>query len=103
MDSMPPEEVYECKTYIPGKFGLEPNMPNYIYKSAAIAFAKAFISGYVDEISTFLTENTHLVLFKREEIIGKKKIAEYFHKWINSAKEENIQTRVTVEWRGFYL
>ena len=98
MDSMTPEEVYECKTYIPGKFGLEPNMPNYIYKSAAIAFAKAFISGDVDEISTFLTENTHLVLFKREEIIGKKKIAEYFHKWINSAKEVNIQTRVTVEW-----
>lgn len=98
MESLTPENVFECKTFIPDKFGLEPNIPNYIYKSAAIAFAKAFISGNVDEISSFLTEKTHLVLFKREEIIGKKKISDYFHKWISSTKKENLQVRVTVEW-----
>lgn len=32
MEKMTPEEVYKCKTFIPGKYGLEPNMPEYQYK-----------------------------------------------------------------------
>lgn len=32
-ESLTPEDIFECKLFIPKKFGLEPNMPDYIYKN----------------------------------------------------------------------
>ena len=98
IENMTPEEVYKCKTFIPGKYGLEPNIPKYIYKDIAIAFAEFFVSGNIDIISQYLTEKSHLILFKREEMIGIKAITEYFRKWITSAKDKGLQVRVSVEW-----
>lgn len=100
IENMTPEEVYKCKTFISGKYGLEPNMPETEYKEIATAFAESFISGNTEQISQYLTDESHLILFKREKIIGVKAIVEYFHKWTSSTKEENLQVRVSVEWNA---
>lgn len=100
IDNMTPEEVYKCKTFIPGKYGLEPNMPEYQYKDIAIAFADLFTSWDAGKISQYLTDKSHLILFKREEIIGNNAITEYFQKWLTTAKEKNLQVRVSVEWNA---
>lgn len=100
VENMTPEEVYKCKAFIPGKYGLEPKIPKYIYKDIAIAFAVCFVSGNIDIISQYLTEKSHLILFKREEIIGIKAITEYFQEWITSAKNKRLQVRVSVEWNA---
>lgn len=56
------------------------------------------MSGNTDKITQYLTDKSHLILFKREELIGAKTIADYFSKWISTAKDENLQVKVSVEW-----
>lgn len=69
-ESLTPEEIFECKVSIPQKFGLEPNMPDYIYKTVAIAFAKTFALSDISFIKPFVNDGTYLTLYKKDSLSG---------------------------------
>lgn len=100
MDSLTPEEIFECKTFIPFKYGKEPNMPQYIYTDVAVGFAKAFAQGDVCTIIPFVSEKTYLTLYKKKSFSGKLPIIDYFSNWIDSAARERLEVRVTVKWQS---
>lgn len=96
--SLTPEEVFECKTYIPGKYGLQPNMPESCYKEVAIAFAEAFNAKDITPILNFLSDETRLVVFDKDQAEGKHKISDYFASWFERAQRDNLSVRVKVAW-----
>ena len=98
-DSLTPEEIFECKVLIPKKFGLEPNMPDYIYKTVAIAFAKMFALSDVSFILPFVNDRTYLTLYKKDELSGRQRILDYFTNWIDRADKDNLKVKVTVKWQ----
>lgn len=98
-ESLTPEDIFNCKVLIPKKFGLEPNMPDYIYKTIAIAFAKSFAIGDISFIESFINDKTYLVLYKKEELSGKERILSYFSDWIDRATNDNLKVKITVKWQ----
>lgn len=98
-ESLTPEEIFECKVSIRKKFGLEPNMPDYIYKTVAIAFAKAFALRDISFIKSFVNDGTCLILYKKDELSGRQRILEYFTDWIDRAAKDNLKVKVTVKWQ----
>lgn len=98
-ESLTPEEIFECKVSIPKKFGLEPNMPDYIYKTVAIAFAKTFALRDISFIKTFVNDGTCLTLYKKDELSGRQRILDYFTDWIDRAATDNLNVKVTVQWQ----
>lgn len=98
-ESLTPEEIFECKVSIPKKFGLEPNMPDYIYKTVAIAFAKMFALSDVSFILPFVNDRTYLTLYKKDELSRRQRILDYFTNWIDRADKDNLKVKVTVKWQ----
>lgn len=98
-ESLTPEDIFECKVFIPKKFGLEPNMPDYIYKTISIAFAKTFVLGDISFIESFINDKTYLVLYKKDELSGKEHILNYFSDWIDRAAKDNLEVKITVKWQ----
>lgn len=98
-ESLTPKDIFNCKVLIPKKFGLEPNMPDYIYKTISIAFAKSFALGDVSFIESFINDKTYLVLYKKEELSGKERILSYFSDWIDRATNDNLKVKITVKWQ----
>ena len=98
-ESLTPEEIFECKVLIPKKFGLEPNMPDYIYKTVAIAFAKMFALSDVSFILPFVNDRTYITLYKKDELSGRQRILDYFTNWIDRADKDNLKVKVTVKWQ----
>lgn len=72
-ESLTSEEIFECKVSIPKKFGLEPNMPDYIYKTVAIAFAKTFALSDISFIKPFVNDGTYLTLYKKDSLSYNRK------------------------------
>ena len=98
-ESLTPEDLFNCKVFIPKKFGLEPNMPDYIYKTISIAFAKAFALGDISFIESYINEKTYLVLYKKDELSGKARVLSYFSDWIDKATNDNLKVKITVKWQ----
>ncbi len=98
-ESLTPEDIFNCKVLIPKKFGIEPNMPDYIYKTISIAFAKSFALGDISFIESFINDKTYLVLYKKEELSGKERILSYFSDWIDRATNDNLKIKITVKWQ----
>lgn len=98
-ESLTPEDIFECKLFIPKKFGIEPNMPDYIYKTISIAFAKTFVLGDISFIESFINDKTYLVLYKKDELSGKERILNYFSDWIDRAAKDNLEVKITVKWQ----
>lgn len=98
-ESLTPEDIFNCKVLIPKKFGIEPNMPDYIYKTISIAFAKSFALGDISFIESFINDKTYLVLYKKEELSGKERILSYFSDWIDRATNDNLKVKITVKWQ----
>lgn len=98
-ESLTPEEIFECKAFIPLKYGKETNLPQYIYTDVAVAFAKTFAQGDVCAINPFISEITYLTLYKKDAFSGKQRIIDYFSNWIDSATKEELEVKVTVKWQ----
>lgn len=98
-ESLTPEEIFECKVSIPHKFGLEPDMPDYIYKTVAISFAKTFALGDISFIKPFVNDGTYLTLYKKDSLSGRQRIMDYFADWIDRAGKDNLKVKVTVKWQ----
>ena len=96
--SLTPEEIFNCKSRIDGRIGVEPNMPDSEYKAIAIAFARAFVSGDYSTIQDKLSDKTYLTLYKRETFSGAKTIIEYFKTWKKKADDEKVWYKVDVAW-----
>lgn len=96
--SLTPEEIFNCKSLIEGRVGVEPNMPDSEYKTIAIAFARAFVSGNFSAMQGTMTEKTYLTLYKRETFSGAEAIIEYFKTWKKKAIEEKVWYKVDVAW-----
>lgn len=97
ISGLTPEEIYECKTYFPHRYGLQPNMPDTPYTTAAIVFGKCFASGDFSQLRDIIHEHPYLTLFKREEITGPA-ILDYFTNWVKRSNDENVQFSITVKW-----
>lgn len=98
-ESLTPEDIFGCKVFIPKKFGLEPNMPDYIYKTISIAFAKSFALGDISFIESFINDKTYLTLYRKDVLSGKERIINYFSDWIDRATKDNLEVRITVKWQ----
>ena len=98
-ESLTPEDIFNCKVLIPKKFGIEPNIPDYIYKTISIAFAKSFALGDISFIESFINDKTYFVLYKKEELSGKERILSYFSDWIDRATNDNLKVKITVKWQ----
>lgn len=98
-ESLTPEEMFKCKVFIPKKFGIEPNMPDYIYKTVSIAFAKTFALSDISFINSFINEGTCLALYKKDKLSGKQRILDYFTGWIDRMAKSNLEVKVTVKWQ----
>lgn len=96
--SLTPEEIFNCKSRIDGRIGVEPNMPDSEYKAITIAFARAFVSGDYSTIQDKLSDKTYLTLYKRETFSGAKTIIEYFKTWKKKADDEKVWYKVDVAW-----
>lgn len=92
-----PEEIFDCKTYFPHRFGLQPNMPDTPYTTAAIALGKCFATGDFSLLKDIIHEHPYLSLFKREEITGPA-ILEYFTNWVKRTNDENVPVTITIRW-----
>lgn len=99
MESLTPEEIFDCKVSIPHKFGLEPNMPEYSYKAISIAFAKAFAQSDVSFMEPHLCADSSLTLINQRSYNGKDAILEYFRDWIERATADNLEIKVIVKWQ----
>lgn len=98
-ESLTPEELFECEVFVPRKYGLEPYMPDYIYKRIAIAFAKAFVMEDVSHLRPFISNKTYLAIYKEDKLSGEQCILGYFANWINSATKDKLNIKVTVKWQ----
>lgn len=96
--SLTPEEIFNCKSRIDGRVGIEPNMPESEYKTIAIRFARAFMSGNFSDLREIMTDKTYLTLYKRETFSGVQSIIEYFKNWKNKADVEKVWYKVDVIW-----
>lgn len=73
-------------------------MPDSEYKTIAIAFARAFVSGNFSAMQGTMTEKTYLTLYKRETFSGTETIIKYFNAWKKKADEEKVWYKVDVAW-----
>lgn len=92
--ALTPEEVFECKSILPSKYGLEPNMPDSAYKNAAIALAFGLSSGDFKGFDALLSPNADLVVFDKEERNGRTEVVKYFADWVDRARRGGSVTRL---------
>lgn len=72
-------------------------MPDYIYKTVAIAFAKMIALRDISFIKSLVNDGTYLALYKKEELTGRHRILDYFTDWIDRAVKDNLKVKVTVK------
>ncbi len=82
------------------KYELESNMPDYIYKSVAVAFAKAFVLKDASLLGPFISVKTNLIIYKENKLSGTQCILDYFANWMERATKENLNVMVAVKWQS---
>ena len=102
IDSLTEEDIYHCKSQFDGRFGLQPNMPDSVYKSVSIALAKLITKGGYDDFAMLCSDDCKLLRYGKGYIEGHSNVVEYWNNWLTGIANEKISIMVTVEWCQYY-